>query len=29
MEPVHLTTAAKLGLGVAERTRIEVVTVEV
>jgi uncharacterized protein (DUF362 family) len=28
-EPVHLQTAARLGLGVAERARIEVVTVEV
>jgi hypothetical protein len=28
-EPVHLKTAARLGLGVAERARIEVVTVEV
>jgi uncharacterized protein (DUF362 family) len=28
-EPVHLQTAAKMGLGVAERARIDVVTVEV
>ena len=29
MDPTHIHTAAKMGLGVAERARIEVVTVEV
>ena len=29
LDPIHLQTAARLGLGVADRARIEVVTVEV
>ncbi|MBI5480226.1 MAG: DUF362 domain-containing protein [Deltaproteobacteria bacterium] len=29
LDPIHLQTAARMGLGVAERARIEVVTVEV